>query len=631
MYPRAFSAAILAVLILTVTPFPAVADEAGGEEGRAPAFPTGEGGTGRSTGIAIWHPDRILDAGAPLNAVAAGDFVSDRPGNETLAGDALGNLWLAWRENYTWRSQVAWSAGGNLTSLAEGELDEDRAGLEGAAAVMFPNGTGAAFVISHFLGQATARQVLASPAAMRAVAVGDVIPGSPGAELVAIDDGGNASVAFPNSPARSPQNILRLPGAACLLVADLDGSNPGEEVAVGTSSGEVVELFWDGSAWQEQGLWVSPSGVTCLSYGDADPLHDGPELAMAAASGEMTLLERLGDTWSGRAIWTSPGALSALAIGDADADSPGNELLVGCPDNLTRLRWDGKAWERESLWGGSGALKGLAVAEVDADHAGNEVLAAGRSGTLTALGLYHPGFSMSAGPARLSLTGGETASFCLRFSPFDKLGGNLTVKVGTLPDGMAVASGLGPVALAPPNASTPLDLSVNASVANGEYLFLVTASHQAGIYDTAWLTLVLDRTLDMKIALMTRDPNAEPGTTATYTVTVSNAGTVNDSYRLEARVEGGWKVGFPAGNRTGRMAPGTNRSLELKVTVPGDANGRTARLTVNASSLAAPNLTRSASMKVVVPQKSAPCGLFLLPAGLVGTAFMLGRKGNKRE
>jgi len=90
-------------------------------------------------------------------------------------------------------------------------------------------------------------------------------------------------------------------------------------------------------------------------------------------------------------------------------------------------------------------------------------------------------------------------------------------------------------------------------------------------------------------------------------------------------------VRFSAGNQTGRVAPGTNRSLELKVSVPQEASGRTARLTVDAYSLSVPNLTRSASLKVVVPQKGSPCGLFLLPAGLVGTAFMLGRKGNKRE
>jgi hypothetical protein len=176
-----------------------------------------------------------------------------------------------------------------------------------------------------------------------------------------------------------------------------------------------------------------------------------------------------------------------------------------------------------------------------------------------------------------------------------------------------------------------LDLSVNASLPNGEYRFLVTASHQAGVYYSAWLTLVLNRTLDMKLSLRTNDPSSLPGTTAIYTVTVSNSGTVNDSYRLEAHVAGGWAVRFPAGNLTGRMAPGENRSLVLKVTVPGDAAGRTVKLTVNASSLASPGLTRSASMRVVVPQKSAPCGLFILPAGLVGTAFLLGRKENKRE
>jgi hypothetical protein len=625
MSKTALALALAFLLTLSAQLAPSLCFATGGEEGGGH-----KASAGRASGIAIWHPDRILDAGAPLNGVVAGDFLTKRPGNEALAADASGRLWLAWRENFTWRSQVAWSAAGNLTSLAAGELDGASPGMEVACALAFANGTGAVFVVSGLGGQASARPVLSSSAKITAVAAGDV-QGSPGAELVALDAGGNVSVAFPNSPVRSPQNIIRLPGPSCLVVADLDAASPGEEVAVGTSTGEVVELFWDGLAWQERGLWVSDSAVACLAFGDADPLHDGPELAMASASGELTFLERLGDTWSGRAAGNPGWPVSALAIGEADADLSGNELVAGLPDNATMIRWDGSTWARERLWSGSGACNRLLVAEVDADHAGNEVLAAGAGGALTALGLYHPGFSMSAGDARLALTGGETASFRLVFTPFDKLGGNLTLTVGTLPAGIAVASGPGQVALSSPNVSALLNLSVNASLPNGEYRFLVTASSQAGLFDSAWLTLVLERKVDFQLALATRDPEVQPGGTATYTVTVSNAGTVNDSYRVEARVAGGWALRFPDGNLTGRVAPGQNHSLALKVTAPKDAAGRTAKLAVNATSLAQSNITRSASMKVVVPQKGAPCGLILLPAGLVGTAFMLGRKGNKRE
>jgi hypothetical protein len=630
------TAALAAAAFLALSALTAPALSTGtGEEGGAPSggepsstLPASRFPPARSaTGIALWHPDRILEAGAPLNAVAAGDFAPDRPGNETAAADASGKLWLAWRENHTWQSRVAWTAGGNLTSLARGDLEAGSAGSEIACGAAFANGSGAVFVVSGLGGQAAGRQILAASAEILAVAAGDLMPGVAGTELLAIDGGGNVSVAFPDSPSGNPKTIIRIAGAASLVVADLDPSRAGDEAAVGTSSGEVFELFWDGSAWQERGLWVSSSGISCLAFGDADPLHDGPELAMAAGSGEITLLERLGDTWSGRSAGNPGGPVSALAIGDADADLSGNELLAGLPDNVTRLRWDGSAWARERLWAGSGAVNGLQVAEVDADHAGLEVLAAGRGGPLTALGLYHPGFAMDGGGARISLSGGEAASFLLRFTPFDKLGGNLTISVGSLPAGVAVASGAGRLVLAPPNVSAALNLSVNASVPNGEHRFLVTASHQSGMFDTAWLSLALDRRLEFEAAVAIRDPDVQPGSSAKYTVTVKNRGTVNDSYRLEARVEGGWAVRFPDGNLTGTVAPGESLNLSLRVSVPADAAGRTAKLTVNASSLAQANLTRSASMKVVVPQKSALCGLVILPAGLVGTAFMLGRKG----
>jgi hypothetical protein len=624
---RSVSAVVIAVLLgLGLVPF-SVDGPASAGEPSSPAPGTRHPAPRSATGLSLWHPDKILDAGAPLNAVAAGDFVPGRPGNETLAADAQGRLWLAWRENYTWQSRAVWSAGGNTTSLSSGEFDGAAAGLEAACAVTLANGTGAVYVVSGLGEQASARRVLSSGSGIIALASGDVVQTTAGTEVVALDGNGNVSAAFPASPATDPQLIIRIPGATCLLAADLDSSRPGDEMAVGSASGNVSEIYWDGLGWREKSLWVSPSGIVSLAFGDADPLHDGPEIAMAAVSGGITLLERLGDAWTGRPVWSAGGPVTALAVGDADGDLPGNELLAGCPDNITRLRWSGQSWDREQLWGPSGTAGGLLVAEVDADHGGGEVLAAGQSGALAALGLYHPGFSMSAGDARRELAGGERASFALTFTPLDKLGGNLTLSVGALPAGISAVSGPGKLALAPPNVTVMLNLSINASVPNGEHRFLVTASHQAGMYDAVWLSLALDRKADHRLVLITKDPEVRPGETAVYTAIVINTGTVNDSYRLEAGVAGGWPVRLPGGNLTGTVAPGQNASLVLKVTAPGDAAGRTAKLTVNATSMAFQNQTRSASMKVVVPQKSAPCGLFLLPAGLVGTAFMLGRNG----
>ncbi|MBM4249931.1 MAG: hypothetical protein FJ149_10980 [Euryarchaeota archaeon] len=612
---------------------PGVATPGGFPSSPAPCtlHPEPSSARGRATGIAIWHPETVLRAGSPLNAVAAGDVVADIPGNETFAVDASGRLWMAWREDYAWRSGVLWNTSGNLTSLALSELDGASDGPELALGAALANGTGAVFVVSGAGGRASARQVLASSAPVLAVAAGDVLAEVAGTELVVLDGGGNLSVVLPGAPAGGPKNILRLPGATCLLVADLDDSTPGGEVAAGTSTGEVLELFWDGLAWQERGIWAAPSAISALAFGEADPLHEGPELALATGGGEVTVLARLDDDWSGRTVWSSAGAVPALAIGDADADAPGNELVAACPDNITRLRWDGSAWDRAVLWERSGPSGRLLVSEVDADHAGNEALVAGQDGILSSLGLYHPGFALTAIDARLTLAGGESAAFGLRLTPFDKLGGNVTLTVGTLPAGIAVAGSPGPVALAPPNVSATLELSVAASVANGERRFLVTATHPAGLFDSVWLSLVLERTLDLNLFLAARSAQAQPGSAAVYTVTLENSGTVNDSYLLEARVEGGWAVHFPAGNSTGKLAPGQNRSLELRVMVPGDAGGRTVKLSVNASSVASPTVSKTASMRLVVPQKGAPCGLILLPAGLVGTAFMLGRTGNKKE
>jgi hypothetical protein len=630
--------AIVAALALgaALFPLPGLAtsanDGAGANSapGSSPSAPSN--GMGRSGGISIWHPDVILTDKGRYNAVVAGDFDPTRPGNETVAGDSSGNVWLAYRESGEWRADVVWTAGGNLTSLAAGELDGPSAVSEVAAGVALPDGRGGVFVLSGFGRQISARQALSSAGGVMAVAAGDVQPGSPGAELVALDRGGNVTVAFPNDPSHDPQTILRMPGLGCLLVAGISPDGTGDEIVAGSASGQVLELYWDGSAWQQRGLWVSPAGAVRLEFGDVDPLHDGPELVEASASGELTLLERLGDTWSGRDIWTSPEGVQGLATGVADSELPGNQLVVGGRSNITVLSWDGSKWASEQAGGGwSAACADLRVAEVDSDHGGNEILVAGENGNLTALGLYHPNLSLSAAVQTLHVTGGEMASYGLVLTPLDKLQGNVTMSVGSLPPGATGTFSPAQPVLAAPNLSVVLNITLPPALANVEYRCLVTAAYPAGIYDSLWLVLELNRTRAFRLTLSAKSPNIPAGSSGNYLVTIENNGTVDDSYQIAARVEGGWRADFPDGNATGIVVAGANATLRVRVTVPSDASGKNGKLTVTATSGAQPELSKSASMKVVVPKNTGFCALAVAPAGLLGTAFILRENRNKRK
>jgi len=187
------------------------------------------------------------------------------------------------------------------------------------------------------------------------------------------------------------------------------------------------------------------------------------------------------------------------------------------------------------------------------------------------------------------------------------------------------------VDLAAPNATVLLNITLPPSLANGEYRCLVTAAYPAGIYDSLWLTLELNRTWAFRLTLTTRSPNVAAGSSGIYFATIENNGTVDDSYSITASVEGGWRTEFPDGNGTGLVKAGSNATVRVKITVPSDASGKSGKLTVTASSVAQPGLSKAASMKVVAPKNAGFCALALAPAGFLGTAFILRENRNKRK
>lgn len=580
----------------------------------------GDGHGGRDGGPALWHAEKMLTGASRINAVAYGDLDPAVLGNESASGSDSGMLWLTYHDSYKGRSVNLWNASGRITALATGELDPAAPGVELVAGMALPDGTGGVQLISGIGTAISSSTAFSAPSPVVAVGIGGVGPAGQGGRFVSADAGGNVVVTTLGPMFWSSQTVFSADGASCLLVADLEPSRPGDEVAVGTASGTLWEIYWDGD-WLNRSLWVSDEGIERIAFGDADPVLDGPELMLAGSAGELTLLERFGDSWSGKTIWRFPEKVEAIDAGDLAPESPGQAIYAGGPTNVSRLFWDGAKWNADRIWGEEGACADLKVADVDATHPGDELLIGGAGGDLTCLGYYHPGLQLGADEYTKAVTG-ETVSFALNVRSVDKLQGSVRMTASGLPPAIGSNFSAATVELLPPQTGVLLNLTIPGSFPNAPFTFRVMATYQSGLFDSIELNVSVNRSLAFELTLTARNPSAAAGADATYLLSVHNTGNIADRYNISAKTGAGWKASFPNGNTTRTLEPNATQIVEIVVSVPSGTAGRTTRLSIEVRSGARPENIKTASMRVVVPG-TGPCVLFLIPAGIVGVALVL--------
>ena len=117
----------------------------------------------------------------------------------------------------------------------------------------------------------------------------------------------------------------------------------------------------------------------------------------------------------------------------------------------------------------------------------------------------------------------------------------------------------------------------------GRHLLIVEGSDDAGrvgLPVAAWVDVV-DRALAFELNPALTSGTAEPGKTIAYTLILTNTGVLTDIY-MATIVDSGWPLELP--DTSVELAAGTNRSLELRVTIPpearpGDADVAHIRLT----------------------------------------------------
>ncbi|MGQ9583017.1 MAG: COG1470 family protein [Thermoplasmatota archaeon] len=578
------------------------------------ALQASEGAGGRAGAVPIWHHYSILRDGGPLSAVVLGDLDPSTPGNESAAGGATGELWLLRWEGYEPHSSSPWSAEGEITALAYADIDPAAAGEEVVAGTITPGGRGEVHLLSRF-GEA-ASLIHTGESGVVAVASGDLLPSKEGLEIAAGHEDGSVELISLSGGTSTSRRVPGLPGLSCMIAADALPSSGGEELLLGSSGGDVVLLFSDGDEWRRETIWLSSSGARWLAWGDADPLYTGPELWMGCDGGELVLLERVGDVWEGRVVWRSEGALRSVCVGDARPGSPGTEVLVGGEGAVMVVTWTGASWEAETVWSRSDPCTCVVTGEFDALHAGPEALVAGAGGDLSELGLFLPDIALSAASATARVANSDAAVYELELRSIDRLEGNVALNTSGLPEGVTVRGGGGTISLKPPGVPLRVELSVPASVPNGNYSFIATAFHQAGMYSSIRLNLSVERFLNFSVELSTDRPSPEAGRAATWIATVRNTGSTSGSFMVRARTDGGWRIGYPEGNLTGFLAPGESSSLPIRVSVPEGAAGKSERLTVEAYPVSNPGMVKAASMRVTVREREACASSIALTLGL---------------
>ncbi|MEM2868978.1 MAG: hypothetical protein QW379_00950 [Thermoplasmata archaeon] len=577
--------------------------------------------SGREGAVSIWHHETVLEGEGNLTTLAVADFIPSVPGDEGVTGGDSGSLRLVWMEGCAWRTETPWKADGSITSIATGELDAGSDGFELAVGVATAQASGAIYLISALGRQVSARLLQICSAPVLAVSAGRLCQEGRGWGVAAVDSGGEISLVDLGEDTAMSRRIHTVAGACSIIAADIDSMRAGDELVIGTSAGQLLEVYNDGKGWRNLTLWTSPSAVTGLAHGDADPRHAGCELLVSTEGGELVLLELVGGTWGGMILWRTGSPLGGVAIGDLLTGSEGAEVVVTGGNGVSVVWWSGADWRSETVWAPEGFCDVARVGELDPFHNGAEALVIS-GGELCLVGLYKPDILLSAQNSSALVSSEESAEFSLVLHSLERLSGKVMLSVSGLPANVSVLRGTGPVELHPPAVEVCLELAVPPNAPQGNFSLLVTAFHQAGMYSSVKLNLSIERTLNFTIALSTEKQIPEAGKANTYIATVTNTGSMAAAFKIWAWTENGWKIGYPEGNITRKLAPGESATIPVRVSIPADAAGRTVRLTVEASPLHYPAETRTASMRIAVPSSPA-CAMSILLVGAAMATLMI--------
>ena len=179
-------------------------------------------------------------------------------------------------------------------------------------------------------------------------------------------------------------------GMGGVAIGDLDGSAPGNEVAVVNDAREAWLVRRRGGKWQPERIHAGKGEMIMCAIGDVDPRHPGNEFVgvgmvegteSAQGPGQATLVWKEGERWSSRVLFHDDRMPHGVAIGDVSSAHPGNEVVVcGFNHRVQLLYLDQGSWKHETIYVANDRMKVVIIADVLPERPGLEVVATGSDG-----------------------------------------------------------------------------------------------------------------------------------------------------------------------------------------------------------------------------------------------------------
>lgn len=286
----------------------------------------------RQGGGGVWLPTTIFRATATQVEVVAGEFDPYHDGEEIAASgnDFIVHL-IEWVGG-EWVTRDIFRDIEGVTALAIGDIVLDRPGNELLAggiswniSVLYPESP---------MGE-WKRVILGRPGPVYQILQADVDPAHEGNELIISTSEKNLSML--RREAGGWKEVIPYDseewGLLTMAQGEFDPSSPGREIAVSGWTGNIVLLYpGDTLRWRVVEIYNDTFPVMRVAAGDLDPASPGDEIALIGWSGYVTLLRGAGDdarNWSAVRLYKEEARMFGLSVADLDPLHPGPELLAG--------------------------------------------------------------------------------------------------------------------------------------------------------------------------------------------------------------------------------------------------------------------------------------------------------------
>jgi hypothetical protein len=181
-------------------------------------------------------------------------------------------------------------------------------------------------------------------------------------------------------------------GLASVAVGDVDPENPGQEIVLGGSTGQVwtLALLEDGNVAAHL-VYTASSAIGDLAAWEFDPDTPGMEILVLTEDGKAVVLNTHTRDREGRCpanvIMSDTARLRNVAAGKCGPQGQPGAILVGASGNVTRLHPVGDHWRVTHIYKNPEPLARIAVGNVDPVHAVKELVLADDVGLITLLKL----------------------------------------------------------------------------------------------------------------------------------------------------------------------------------------------------------------------------------------------------